>query len=124
MKNPRSLTIVVCLAVSAVTLNSCGAPGASKDEVLEQQIPPLGELPPLPTSYFPPPPTPEKEEPKEAPPSPEAPPTPPTPSSPDPVTVTSVTVAPPPPAPAPAPAPAPNPVDEAIDRFVDSLPRL
>lgn len=123
MKKPHSARMALCIATTALALTSCGAPGAAKDEVLVQKIPPLGELPPLPTSYFPPPPTPEKEKPKVEAPPPEAPPTPPTPTKPDPVTVTSVTVAPPPPAPAPAP-PAPNPVDDAIGRFVDSLPRL
>lgn len=111
----------VMLLVPAVS--GCGEPGSAKDEVVVQQIPPLGELPPLPTSYFPPEeePTPEAEiQPAPAPaapapvdppataPPPEAAPPAPT------VTVTRVEVAPP-------AAPQPGPIEEAIAEFIKEL---
>ena len=39
------------------TLTGCKEAGWAKDEELNQMKPPAGQLPPLPTSYFPPPPT-------------------------------------------------------------------
>lgn len=49
-------TLAFLLTALALPLAACGAPGWAKDEPLEHHIPPLGQLPELPTSYFPPPP--------------------------------------------------------------------
>ncbi|MDO4631187.1 MAG: hypothetical protein Q4A82_02750 [Corynebacterium sp.] len=99
--------IIICGAIAA-----CGEPGSAKEKPVEQVIPPLGQLPELPQSFFPPPST-EKKEPTPVIPSPL-----PTPS---PVTVTQTVSETPPPPPPPAPAPAPQP---AITIPLPRLPRL
>lgn len=82
-------------------LIACKEPGWAKDEELSQLKPAAGQLPPLPSSYFPPPPTSEEEK------TPE-PTQPPAPAEPSMVTITQVV----PPAPAPPPAPERRPVIE------------
>lgn len=42
------LTCAALACAAAGTLTACGAPGHAKDEVLVNQIPPLGTLPDLP----------------------------------------------------------------------------
>lgn len=110
------------VASSAFILTGCGEPGAAKDDVVVQQIPPLGELPPLPTSYFPPEeePTPEvapQPAPPPAAPAPVATPLPaPAPQAPTTAPTVTVTHVESPPA-----APQPGPVEEAIAEFIRDL---
>lgn len=118
----KRMLVLGCAAAVLTGATACGGPGSAKQEELEQQVPPLGQLPELPSQYFPPPPEPSPEPAPEANPVDEpvtvtALPAPEQPAQPERVTVVEVQPPPPPPPPAPPPPPPPPAPERRPNQF-------